>query len=117
VWGDRYVGGAFIHTTNKRGVVLVGDFGTGRCYYMSSQVRSDSRTAELHIFDPEQLAEVAAGRRAADSLVPSVMIPLPETDGSSQYFGTYDETGKRLYIMAAGSDPEISKLYVYSVNA
>lgn len=124
LWGDRYVGGAWIEGQNKRGVVLVGDFGTGYGWYQSSALAWDGRTCEAHVFDPAHLADVVAGRRSASSVEPVAMAALPQTDsGPDGAYGrncnaAYDPVGKRLYILkCAMSGAYTARVYVYSVNS
>src|SRR5690606_10314416 len=70
LWGDKYVGGSWVDGPGKGGVLMVGDFGIGYGWYQSSSLSWDGRGCELHVFDPQHLADALAGRRRQDSVEP-----------------------------------------------
>lgn len=123
MWGDRYVGGTWLDGFQKSGILVVGDFGTGKGWYQNSTLNFDGRCSELHVFDPQHLSDVLAGRRTADSLQPVAMRPLPEMDSGSDVgygrgcFASFDLVGRRMYILkAAMNGGYMARLYVYSLS-
>lgn len=123
VWGDQYVGGFFA----ERGLCVVASLTCGRTYYMSSAGYTDQWIAELHVFDPADLAEVTAGTRFKTAVQPKVIIPLTETATSFSTFyfhkfaAGYDPVAKRLYIQAnrheiGPSNVRPFRIYVYQIN-
>ncbi len=124
VWpqqNGKYCGGFWPAT---KGLCLVGNFPTGRVYYQSSSGRCDSETAEIHVFDPAQIAQVIAATRDPDDIEPVVMIPLPDVDHTNLdgAFGgmnaAFDPVDSRLYIYCHDwTDAFSSKLHVYQVSA
>lgn len=79
---DKYVGAAWIHTGSKRGFVALASVGNGRSYYISSAGYCDRASAELHLFDPDDLGAIRSGRLSSgvESLRPYAMAHLAELD-------------------------------------
>lgn len=121
-WGDQYVGGFL----SESGLCLVASLGCGRLYYQSSAGYTDEYIAELHVFDPAQLAEVSAGTRSKSAIQPKAIIPLKETADNyrslyyHKYAAGYDPVTKRLYVQANRGDvPPYArpfKVYVYEIS-
>lgn len=134
---DKYAGAAWIHTARKRGFVAVASVGGGRSYYINSAGYCDRAAAEVHLFDPSDLAALKSGRLpgGVSGLRPYQMLHLPQTefgngfvnsDTGSIHHASYDpgpySDGKgRLYVFCnrpgnrQGDDT--CHVYVYSVNA
>ena len=133
-WGDNYWNTLnWIDGPTKQGVIAVGTFLTGKCWYGNAHLNADGKAFELHVFDPAHLGEVALGTRQPWQVQPVAMIPLTlpglgsnESPGGpvqSACGATYDPIGKRLYILGASagetepSGAHRNRLYVYQVNA
>jgi hypothetical protein len=124
MWGDKYVGGAWLDGGTRNGLMMVGDFATGRGFYEFSRLNSDGRCTEIHVFDPQHLQEVLAGTRASDAVEPVNMFPLPEQDSGRDVgidrkcYAAYDDAAKVLYILKAGFGAAYTcRIFAYSVNA
>jgi hypothetical protein len=124
IWGDRYVGGTWLDGGSRSGVLMVGDFGTGYGWYQQSSLAYDGRCCELHVFDPQHLADVANGKRAGSSVEPVNMIALPEADsgGDGGYgrgcYAAFDDVDKKLYVLKCSMNGEYTaRIYVYSINS
>ena len=121
-WGDQYVGGFL----GDSGLCVIASLGCGRLFYQSSSGHTEEHIAELHVFDPDQLAEVSAGTRAKTAVQPAAIIPLKETatNYNSLYYHKYaagfDPVAKRLYVFANQGDvspyARPFKIYVYQIN-
>lgn len=128
VWGDSYYNtGCWIDGPNKHGFIAVAALGTGKCWYGSSTLHFDGRTAELHIYDPAHLGEVAQGTRPIWNVQPVSMTELQLSGtyvlaGGNTTLGnaagaTYDPIGKRLYVSRCGTNGTWQRIYVYQVAA
>lgn len=121
-WVDSYNGGcALIEGDTKYGVVAVGAFIGGKCYYGGSTINFESSASELHLFDPAELAEVKAGTRDPWAVRPYAMIDLtaalraalgddPKVGQGTGGFAlngnvssaTWDGTAKKLWLWLTG---------------
>lgn len=64
VWGDSFYNtGCWIDGPNKQGFVAVLTCAHGNAWYASSTLHSDSRDAELQIFDPDDFGKVLLGQK------------------------------------------------------
>ncbi|MEZ5317190.1 MAG: hypothetical protein R2752_07285 [Vicinamibacterales bacterium] len=129
VWGDSYYNtGNWVETATKRGFVAVASLCGGKCYYSHSTLNSDERIAELHVFDPAQLAEVARGRRRPWQVQPVAMerLDLPGEVWSGSHQGnwtpgnaaaaTFDAKTGRFYLARFAVDTFTTRIYVYQVG-
>ncbi len=109
VWGDSYGGsGLWIDndagTRMRHGIVTAFRGSAGACWYQSSSGRSDGTCAELHIFDPEDLALVNQGKASPNLVRPKSIIDLTDllTPGytkNSSIAATFDSHSSILYIL------------------
>ena len=68
--------GCWIETPNKQGFILVPKFFSGRAWYETSTLHCQRQTAEIQVFDPNMLGEVAQGTRASLEHLPD--LPLAD---------------------------------------
>lgn len=147
VWGDSYYNNAvYIDTGAKRGFVLVaalcgvpgqqqttvGDQtvpGAGACWYQSSTLEFDGRTAELHIFD---VSKLGSGQRLRPDSMTELILPRGAPQPTQSWAGnvpqvnisgvTYDSVTKTLYMVGypLGGKPgepwTTGRLYSFSVD-
>lgn len=125
VWGNRYIGGFFIDTPTKKGLVTIGSFGTGRNWYETSTIHYSGLITEAHIYDPADLGRISQGTQSPvlDPIAAN-MKSLSETrqvNGGAGIWNSsaaYDDVGKVLYIQMNGCGPTgyWNRIYAYSVN-
>jgi hypothetical protein len=122
--------GQWIDTPTKHAFIAVLSGFGGKAYYMSSDVYCDYLQFELHVFDPNHFARVAQGTMNPYSVQPTdmveLMLPGLSNQGTKSHMtpgmavggATYDNVGRRLYIMGMGINnfSAINRLYVYQVN-
>lgn len=108
-WIDNDAG-----TRSKHGFILVPTFSTGRVWYQWSTLNYEGKCAEIQIFDPARLGEVAAGTRQPWNVKPVARIDitaelaaLGHTAGGSNFLNPGCVCG-------VSFDPTTSKLYVYA---
>lgn len=111
VWGDGpYNTGFFVDTPGRRGFGMVPSLCKGRCWYQTSTLAFDGRTAELHVWDVSKMG-------SSVTKAPDVMVELPFPDGSARVWGGNGPTGN---IAGATFDPKTGTLYalgtVYGTN-
>jgi hypothetical protein len=129
VWGDSYNSSvAWIDGPNKQGFVAFASVCLGNCYYMSSNLNSDERGVELHIFDPARFGEVRNGTRPAWQVYPASMtqLTLPGLGGfpvqgagpfDNISAAAFDSTTGLLYLLGTGLGGVYnSRVYVFLVK-
>ena len=134
VWGDNYFNTLnWIDGPNKQGVIGVGTFLTGDCWYGNAHLNAGGKVFELHVFDPADLGAVANGTMQPWEVQPTTIfdLTLPGLGAGGSAGGplysaaaaTYDPVGQRLYILGTScgevepSGVVSNRLYVYQVNA
>ena len=131
VWGDSaWNTGAWIDTPTRHGFLIVPKFCSGRVWYYGSTLNCERQTAEIQVFDPGMLGQVAQGIRTSWNTYPSSrweitndMLPLGMgwgRTGNSNAGGpagaTYDSTTRMLYVYCAGAYHADSCILVYDVG-
>jgi len=128
LWGDSYYQtGCWIETATKRGFITILCGGIGECWYQGSTLNFDGRIAELHIFDPAMLGEVALGTRNPCDTQPAYTAVLPlaglnqivigNTTVGNAAAATFDASGQRLYVAGFQVGGPVVRVYVFSVDA
>jgi hypothetical protein len=124
-WNDYYGGHAFLYGSSftKRGIIAVGLFTGGALWYKNSEVGSENRHLEMHIFDPVHLGEVVQSSRPAKDVQPTsykLVTDAPTSSTEPTYpCVTWDAVAKRLYVswFAKYGGSFKNRVLVYSVNA
>ncbi len=131
VWGDSaWNTGCWIETSDKQGFIIVPKFCSGNAYYQGSTLHCDSQTAEIQVFDPNMLGQVAQGTRASWDTKPtnrweitSTIVPLGfgwGDTGNNEQGGpagaTYDSTTQTLYVYCVMASNLNAYILVYHVN-
>lgn len=105
-WGDScYQTGIWIDQPTKHGFIVMPTVHLGRTWYQSSTLNYMGKTAEIHVFNPADLGEVATGSRAPWAVKPTSMwkpVQFPTTgqgqgNGPALTGATYDPLTQRLY--------------------
>ena len=120
-WVDSFHGsGTWIDGANKHGIMMIGTVTSGSIYYQSSGVQNTNRAAELHIYNPEDVATNSVAYR----LRPSSLFTLPDlTQYCTQtvkHDATFDAATGKLYVMQYGARHNTvykNMLHVYQVAA
>lgn len=73
---DRCDAAFWVDGPNKHGLVLVPSFASGRLWYELSEPHCEQRSAEIQVFDPAHLGEVARGSRPPWNVKPSSRWPI-----------------------------------------
>jgi hypothetical protein len=130
-WGDsNWDTGCWIETPNKQGFILIPKLCNGRTWYETSTLHCERQSAEIQVFDPNMLGQVAQGTRAAWNTYPtnrweitSTCTPLGLMWGRSgngpdggPAGASYDSTTQTLYIYCIGGTSWNSYILVYHVN-
>lgn len=118
VWGDSYTGTTcWIDTPNKTGIVCIGAFSRGKTWYHApgNYLGSDSGSAEIHIFDPNDLGKVKLGQKnpwnvqpisikdiTNDLLQLNICSASRNMAGNNVAGATFDSTTKRLWLFCPG---------------
>lgn len=108
-WLDNDAG-----TELKHGIGIVGTFGTGKNYYMSSTGHDDGCAIELHWYDPATLASVMSGALAPYKCRPTWILDLSpfltawqKTGWTTQkrlsVAGCYDSQRRKMFVMLRDS--------------
>lgn len=139
VWGDSHWSACDwidndAGTRAKHGLVTVATLATGKAYYMDSTLNCDGRVAEIHVYDPADLAAVKAGtlqpwavrpktRLDISSIIKQGCDALRARNGSgpdgSIGGATYDATTGILWLMchwAINSAPYSARVYAFQVG-
>jgi hypothetical protein len=134
IYGDSYHNtGLWLDGASKHGFIAIASLGYGRCWYCVSQVCTESRVFELHIFDPANLGAAASGTLSPWKVQPSSMtqLTLPGLGASGDHSWEYsyvwdrlnitgaafDSVGKRLFLLGpAGGGLHVNRIYVFGVN-
>ena len=132
VWGDSaYQTGIWLDLPTKHGFLLIPTVHTGNVWYQNSTLNWNGRTAEFHIYDPQELGEVARGSRPVWGVKPSDVwrpdwpgIKFTGGQGNSQIRtvagATFDARTNRLYArwtMAGGTWPNTKdRIFVWQVG-
>ena len=70
-WGDsNWNTGAWIETPTRFGFITVPKLCNGRTWYETSTLHCERQSAEIQVFDPRELGEVALGTRASWNTYP-----------------------------------------------
>ena len=130
-WGDsNWNTGCWIETPNKQGFILVPKLCNGRTWYETSTLHCERQSAEIQVFDPNMLGQVAQGTRAVWNTYPtnrweitSTCTPLGLLWGRSgngpdggPCGASYDSTTQTLYVYCVGGTNRNSYILVYHVN-
>lgn len=120
-WGDSYYStGDWIDndagTQAKHGIVMVASLCKGYGWYAGSTLNYDGREFEIHVYDPDDVADIVAGTLAPYKLRPTHAweINLPGLTDA----GSLSGSGKVQNVGGATYDPVSGKLFVigYSVG-
>ena len=133
VWGDSFYNtGNWIVGEKKQGFIAVLTAAAGKAYYQTSTLHSESREAELQIFDPRDFGQVIQGKKNSWNVQPSASKMLTGDlinqgllygiGGNSPHGGVagaaYDPVAKILWLWCPGVNGGYSNLLVaYKVNA
>lgn len=132
-WGDSYEGtGDWIDndagTQAKHGIVMVASLCKGYGYYSGSTLNYAGRCFEIHVYDPDDVAEVVAGTLAAYKLQPAHAweINLPGLTNNGAHSGgapinnvggaTYDPVSGKLFVIGYSVSGTQSRIYQFAVN-
>lgn len=108
------------------GICLVATVASGKQFYQTSSVRSDGVAAELHVFDPADVAAALADptSQLAKTIRPKRMIPLSlpgwteAGQGGAILGATIPEGTNKLYVLASfcGPSPVVVRMYVFDLS-
>jgi hypothetical protein len=130
-WGDsNWNTGAWIDTGAKQGFITVPKFEDGRAWYEGSTLHCQRQSAEIQVFDPNMLGQVANGTRATWDTQPasrweitSDLAPLGLNQGiggSGPYGGpagaTYDDLTRTLYVYCEQGTNLNSYILMYKID-
>ncbi len=96
---------------SKHGVCAVASVASGKSYYMSSDIHYDDRAYELHVFDPDHIAQAVAGTRHGWDVRPVHVVPLSLPGMPT---GTGGGTTQSRNVGGASFDPVAGRLYLMS---
>ncbi len=118
VWGDSYFStGTWIDGPNRTGLVCVGNFGGGKCWYHTpgNSIGSDHGNAEIHVFDPTDLGAVKQGTKQPWNVQPSAM---KDITGDLTPFGicVSNHVNESNGPTGASFDPTTGRLWVFSTQ-
>ncbi len=127
IFGDSHFGSGCWIDTGSKAAFVTAFAGTADCgYYANSVIQNDGRIAELHIYDPIHMGEVALGSRAVWNLKPTYIRPLETTGQTSAGSAgeanavngmTYDSITKRLYTLSSLYAAHIMRVHVYAIDS
>ena len=93
-WDEDFIqqGGAWIQTTNKEGIVYLGDFSVGRIYYSHSTIMFDGQENGWLVYSRDQAGSIVSGKLQSDvSACSSSAAPTtPCYTGSGSTSGTME---------------------------
>lgn len=130
-WGDsNWNTGTWIETPTRFGFITVPKLCNGRTWYETSTLHCQSQSAEIQVFDPRMLGEVAQGTRASWNTYPASRweitgdcTPLGLMWGRSgngpdggPCGASYDATTQCLYVYCVGGASLNSYILVYDVG-
>ncbi len=138
VWGDSYWSACDwidddAGTRSKHGLVTVATLATGRAWYQDSTLNCDGRVAEIHVYDPADLAACKAGtlspwavrprmRLDISAIIKSGCDALRARNGSgpdgSIGGATFDRATNTLWLIchwAVNSSPYSARVYAFGV--
>ncbi len=130
-WGDsNWNTGTWIETATGFGFITVPKLCNGRTWYQTSTLHCERQSAEIQVFDPRMLGEVAQGARASWNTHPasrweitSDCTPLGLMWGRSgngpdggPCGASYDPTTQQLYVYCVGGNSLNSYILVYDVG-
>lgn len=112
VWGDAYFNtGCWVDGDLKQGLVCVASLSNGWVGYVNSSLQGEFGAAEIHVFDPEHLGEVANNTRDPWNVQPIAMKNItPQLD--SLGLGMYPRGEEQGGPVGATYVPEEKKLYI-----
>lgn len=133
-WSDLWrQSGVWIDTPTKHGFLVLMVLGNGRVWYELSKGHATSGTHDWVVYDPADLASVAASTESADLVQPStrwlgefphITYPLAgwENEAGPIITGmTFDATTRRLYVLVRFAfKPDLADrplVYVYELGA
>jgi hypothetical protein len=134
-WADQIDGaGVWIDTPAVSGLLVMPSMGNGRVWYEQSTLRAERSSHWWYVYDPTDLAAVAAGRREQWQIqprhrwsvtYPSIDYPLPGwADGPPNPVAgaAFDPATNRLYVAVRrlgplGSDRRGHVIVVYQVRS
>jgi hypothetical protein len=131
VWGDSYYNTGMWITGQRSAFVAIASLCQGMCVYLSSNLVSQGRVAEIHIFDQATLGAAYQGSINPWNVQPAgfkTLNGLPgfaangglegNTEVSNASGAVYDPATHRMYLMSFGSGVDIfhGRLYVFDVN-
>ncbi len=116
-WGDsNWNTGCWIELPTRHGFVTVPKFSSGRAWYETSTLHCQRQTAEIQVFDPRVLGEVARGTRQVWNTYPANRW---EITGDCSPLGLMDGIGGNGPSggpAGASYDPLTRQLYVYCIR-
>ena len=132
-WADQiFQGAAWVDTPTKSGLVYIPNIGDGRVWYETSTLHAERASIWWYIYDPVDLARVAAGEITPSEIQPTSMwnanfpglgTSLPgwsDGHGSMVTGVTYDGVAQRIYVQVAfagdGGLYGVPKVYVYEIQ-
>jgi hypothetical protein len=124
-WKDAIGGAAWIDLPERQGLLVLAQLGRGHVWYEASDIRCDGQYLEWFVYDPNDLAAVAAGSKAQNDVRPAAMwedTVAVGDDGAVANFGgaAFDSTTNRLYVLVEGVRHEgvewYPQMYVYQVD-
>ena len=130
-WGDsNWNTGTWIETSNRFGFITVPKLCDGRTWYQTSTLHCERQSAEIQVFDPRILGEVAQGTRASWNTYPASRweitgdcTPLGLMWGRSgngpdggPCGASYDPTTQQLYVYCVGGSNLNSYILVYDIG-
>ena len=132
VWGDSaYNTGNWIETPSRQGFVIVPKFSSGETAYARGMLNCERQTAEIQVFDPNMLGQVAQGTRQVWDTPPADrwditadMTPLGlghGIEGDRPVGGpggaTYDPLTRTLYVYCMWGTNLNSYILMYKIDA
>lgn len=136
-WGDSHYGclewiDNDAGNRSKHGIVCAASLLRGYGYYANSTLNNDNRSAEIHVYHPDDVALVLAGSLAPYKLRPRVLFDITGTlhqfgsGGTPTEYGgctgsTFDPTTNRLYVLHSVRQEDnaglVSHVHVFDVAA
>ncbi len=133
VWGDSFYNtGNWIVGAKKQGFIAILTAAAGKAYYQMSTLHSETREAELQIFDPKDFGQVIQGKKKPWNVQPSgSKLLTADLKNQGLLFGTagnsptggiagaaYDPVTKILWLWCPGVNLGYGSLLVaYKVNS
>lgn len=121
---DSWMGAEYINNGSREAIVIVGVKGLGPSYYNYGWF-APPYEYQMLFYDVNELAQVAAGQRTPESVIPYLRLTLPAPLGVTAEvagfhpFGplAYDEARQRIYIVQNYEGPNATPaIHVYDIQ-